>query len=118
ARREAEELCELAGPPGERTYLGLGFTVLAECAAAEQQWSWALTHIERARATAGTDETPLAAWRIEATAARIASARGARGEARASRARAAAVLARLAATVRGAPRLQHALSTARVLDAD
>jgi DNA-binding winged helix-turn-helix (wHTH) protein/tetratricopeptide (TPR) repeat protein len=116
ARREAEQLCELAAQPGERTYLALGFTVLADCAAAEQQWSRALAHVERARATAGTDDTPLAAWRIEATAARLASARGEQDEARACRARAAAVLARLATTLRGAPGLQHALSTARVLD--
>jgi DNA-binding winged helix-turn-helix (wHTH) protein len=115
ARREAERLCELAAQPGERTYLALGFTLLADCAAAEQQWSRALAHVERARATAGADDTPLAAWRIEATAARIASACGEREEARACRARTAAVLARLAATLRGAPRLQHALSTARVL---
>lgn len=116
ARREAERVCELAAQPGERTYLALGLVTLAECAAAERQRGRALAHLERARATAGGDDTPLAAWRIETTAARIAAAAGDDDQARECRRRAAGVLSRLATTVRDVPRLHHAVSTACVLD--
>jgi tetratricopeptide (TPR) repeat protein len=116
ARREAERLCALAEQPGERTYLALGHATLAECAAAERQWSRATAHLERARATAGAAEAPLAAWRIDATAARIADERGDPDEARACRERAAAVIARLALSLRDVPRLHRALSTTRVLE--
>ena len=115
ARREAERVCELAAQPGERTYLALGLVTLAECAAAERQRGRALAHLGRARATAGGDDTPLAAWRIETTAARIAAAAGDDDQARECRRRAAGVLSRLATTVRDVPRLHHAVSTACVL---
>src|SRR5262249_45108273 len=114
ARREAERLCEVAGQPGERTYLALGFLTLAECAAAERQPGRALAHLERARATGGTDDTPLVAWRIETTAARLAAAGGDEDLAKECRQRAIGMLTRLATTVRDVPRLYHALSTACV----
>src|SRR5262249_11354124 len=114
ARREAERLCELAAQPGERTYLALGFLTLAECAAAERQPGRALGHLERARATGGTDDTPLVAWRIETAAARLAAAGGPEDRARECRARAGDVPTRLASTVRDVPRLHHALSAACV----
>jgi DNA-binding winged helix-turn-helix (wHTH) protein/tetratricopeptide (TPR) repeat protein len=118
ARREAERLCELAAQPGERTYLALGFLTLAECAAAERQRGRALAHLGRARATASDDDTPLAAWRIETTAARLAAAGGDEDLAKECRQHAVDVLARLAATVRDVPRLHHALSTACVRSRD
>jgi DNA-binding winged helix-turn-helix (wHTH) protein/tetratricopeptide (TPR) repeat protein len=114
ARREAERLCELAGQPGERTYLALGFLTLAECAAAERQPGRALAYLERARASGGTDDTPLVAWRIETTAARLAAAGGDEDLAKECRQRAVDVLTRLATTVRDVPRLHHALVTACV----
>jgi DNA-binding winged helix-turn-helix (wHTH) protein/tetratricopeptide (TPR) repeat protein len=114
ARREAERLCELAAQPGERTYLALGCLTLAECAAAERQPGRALAHLDRARATASAVDTPLVAWRIETTAARLAAAGGDEDLAKECRQRAVDVLTRLATTVRDVPRLTHSLSTACV----
>src|SRR5262249_23745671 len=41
ARRETERVCELAGPPGEKTYLALAHRTSAEIAMLAQDWDGA-----------------------------------------------------------------------------
>lgn len=81
-RQEAERLCELAAQPGERTYLALGHRLLAEVALAQRNWEGAETALTRAFAVLDGAEAPLAAWRVYATAARIAEQRRRKAQAR------------------------------------
>jgi hypothetical protein len=95
ARQEAERLCELAGQPGERTYLALGRRQLAAIALAERDWQRAETEIEQALAVVEGGEAPLAEWRVCATAGQLYERLHQRGEAGRYWRRSAEVLTRL-----------------------
>src|SRR5262249_10925828 len=64
ARQEAERVCALAAPSGERTYLALGRRMLAEIALAERNWKQAETAVTQALAVLEGAEAPLAEWRV------------------------------------------------------
>jgi tetratricopeptide (TPR) repeat protein len=109
ARQEAERLCQLAAPPGERTYLALGGRMLAEIALAERQWEQAERGVSQALAVLEGAEAPLAEWRVWATAARLHQRQGNKAEAQTYWARSAAVLKQLADSLREVPALRHSL---------
>jgi DNA-binding winged helix-turn-helix (wHTH) protein/tetratricopeptide (TPR) repeat protein len=96
ARREAEQMCALAAPPQDRTYLALGRRALAEIALAERSWDQAEAELARALAVVEGNEVPLAEWRVYATAARLHQQRRRKAEAERCRTRSRAVLHRLA----------------------
>jgi tetratricopeptide (TPR) repeat protein len=99
AREEAEELCRLAATAGERTYLALGQRALAEAALGERDGVASGRGIAEAlRAIAGR-ETPLAEWKVYATAARHEEAHGQPATADEYWARSAAALERLTASL-------------------
>ena len=96
ARHEAEQLCILAARPGERTYLALGYRLLAEIALAQSKWEEAEKAVTQAIVVLDGVEAPLAEWRVYATAARFAEQRRQHAQARARWNRSKSVLLRLA----------------------
>lgn len=96
AEAAAQEACELAASSGERTWLALGCTALAETAMAQRACDRAGESIDRAIAAVATGDVPLAAWRVHACAARVAAMRGETADAVAQRTRAAQVITQLA----------------------
>lgn len=99
ARREAQRLCALARPPGERTYLALGHRILAEIAMVEEAWATAEAELQLAFDCLDDDETPLAAWQVCATGAALARRRDEPVAAAGFAERGAGILRRLAAVV-------------------
>jgi DNA-binding winged helix-turn-helix (wHTH) protein len=71
AAREADRLCEVAGGSGERSYLALGRRMRAEAALAEGKHWRAGAELGLALVEVETGTTPLAAWRVYETAARL-----------------------------------------------
>lgn len=71
ARHEAEDLCELASLPGERTYLALGHQMLAEIALAAGDQDRAEREIKQALNVLEGVEVPLAEWRVHSAAASV-----------------------------------------------
>ena len=106
ARQNAERVCELAGPPGERTYLALAHLVIAETAmdrnAADAAVTQSLMVIE------GVD-APLAEWRVFAAAAKLHEQKGRFEEAAQHRRRGLDVLNRLADSLDKTDRLRESL---------
>ncbi|MEW6269208.1 MAG: AAA family ATPase [Thermodesulfobacteriota bacterium] len=105
----ARTLCELAGRPGERTYRMLGSRLLAEAALAGGDLEAADAEVGHALPLAVAGEAPLGAWRLLATAARVAERRAERALARRRRAESEGVLRGLAASLQDEPTLQRAL---------
>src|SRR4030095_3327350 len=63
ARQEAVRVCELAGPPGEKTYLALAHLVIAETAMANWDWNAADAAVTEAGMAIEGVNAPLAEWR-------------------------------------------------------
>jgi hypothetical protein len=76
ASQAATRLCRLATPSGERTYLALGRQMLAEAALGSRRLERAEAEVSRALAVLRGADAPLAAWRVEATAARLRQQQG------------------------------------------
>jgi len=72
ARQEAKRLCELATQPGERTYLALGYHMLANVAVAQRKWGEAEQEVRHALSVLESGGAPLAEWRVHAMAAQLA----------------------------------------------
>ena len=87
ARQDALRLCELAATSGQRTYFALGWRQMAAAALAENDPRQAQSEIQLALEAMESAETPLAAWRVLATAAEIAERLGREEEASSYRAR-------------------------------
>jgi DNA-binding winged helix-turn-helix (wHTH) protein/tetratricopeptide (TPR) repeat protein len=96
ARQHAERTCALAGLSGERAYRALGLRALAEVALAGRDWDRAEAELSRALELLEGGESPLAEWRVHATAALLHRRRRSRAAADRCRARSLAVLDRLA----------------------
>lgn len=112
ARAQAERLCEMAGRPRERGYLAAGHALLAELALCAGEQGRAQGAIERALAVLDGAEAPLAAWRIQALAARIHEHRGAKARARQSWSQSAEIIVRLADSVGTHPALRDSFLAA------
>ena len=106
ARREAEELCELAFWPGERTYLALGRRALAEIAMVEEDWDRAEMELRRALAALAGGNVPLAEWRVCQTAAAFYERQGHRDKARRFWAQSAEIINQLAGSLGDHARLR------------
>src|SRR5262249_46012153 len=118
ARHEAGMLSEAAAASGERTYLALAERLRAEAALAAGEEAEAEAAVERALPWAAGRRpppaaSPLAAWRVYATAARVHRRRGRRGEANAARDRGDGILTELAGFLADDPDLAGALAFAR-----
>ena len=96
ARQEAEQLCGMAARPGERTYLGLGWNVMAEISLAEESWDKANAELQNALKALKGGRVPLAEWRVYNTAARLHQIRGQRAKADEWAARSNAIIKQLA----------------------
>jgi DNA-binding winged helix-turn-helix (wHTH) protein/tetratricopeptide (TPR) repeat protein len=108
ARQDAERVCELAGPPGEKTYLALAHVTIAETMesrdsdGADAALGKALTIIEGINA-------PLAEWRVHLAAARLGEQNGRTEHAARHRSRSLEVLKRLAESLSETDGLRHSL---------
>jgi len=109
ARREANQLCELAARPPERTYLALGGQMLAEIALTERNEARAEAALSKALITLEGAEAPLAEWRVHWTAAKLRGQRKQKAQAKRHRARSAATITRLVDSLRDWPELQRNL---------
>jgi DNA-binding winged helix-turn-helix (wHTH) protein/tetratricopeptide (TPR) repeat protein len=109
ARQEAERVCELAAPPGERTYLALGHRTLAEIAVAGRDWDQAEAELKQALGALEGSEAPLAEWRVYATVAQFRQQRGHKAEAKRYWTRSAATINRLAESLVEAKELRASL---------
>jgi tetratricopeptide (TPR) repeat protein len=101
ARQDALHLCELAGQSGQRTYFALGWRQLAEVALAENDLRQAQSEIKFSLEAMQGAETPLAEWRVLATAAEIAERLGRSEEAAGYRAQGLACIHTLASSLSG-----------------
>jgi DNA-binding winged helix-turn-helix (wHTH) protein len=121
AARYATDLLKGASASGERTWLALAHTLLAEVAIQECRWKGADASIRAARTALGTEPAPLAAWRVEAAAARLYAHRGQHDLARGAGEAAAAELDHLADSLEGDEALREAFvgapEIARILTA-
>lgn len=108
----AGRLCDLAGPPGGRTFLAHGYRLLAEIALAGADLARAEADLARALAALEDTETPLAAWRVHATAAELHDRQGRAAEAEVCRDRGAAVIHALADSLDAADPLRRSLLAA------
>ncbi len=99
ARRAADHLCLVASGPGEQTYLALGRSALLEVTLAEGQPEKAHALLEQALDELDVEHTPLAAWRLYATAARCHRQRGHDAEADVFARRSSQILERLASSL-------------------
>ena len=107
AREQMQELCRLAAVPGERTYLALGHQGLAEASLGEGDRERAQHEVAEALVVLDGFESPVAEWRVCATAARVEEARDRRSRAEAFRGRAAAALEQLATCLKDDRELCH-----------
>ena len=88
---------------------GMGKSVLAKIALAEQQWEQAESELSQALAVLEGAEVPLAAWRVYATAAQFYEHRGRSIEARQYWTRSTAVRTQLADSLGNALELRQSL---------
>ncbi|MGH8491291.1 MAG: hypothetical protein ACREXS_21120, partial [Gammaproteobacteria bacterium] len=133
AREMATKLCAIAALPPERTYLALGHRLLAEIAIADRQWDQAETEVAHAltamrdaetRSTvwnaygiappdcsspSAGSATPLAAWRVYATAAKLCERQGRRSEAEGFRQQSRALIQQLADSLDASDPLRESL---------
>jgi len=109
ARQDAEQLCELAAQSEERTYLALGWRMLAKIALAERHWDRAEAALSQALTALDGVEAPLAAWRVYATAAQVHQQCGRHAEAARCWGRSMTVLGQLADALGAAVELRQAL---------
>ncbi len=96
AKRAAQTVCNMAGQPGEATYLAQAWCTQAKAALAQQQWTEAEEKLSQALALVDRVKVPLAAWRVYATAADWAQQCGHRSQAETYCAQSAAVIRELA----------------------
>ena len=111
ARREAERVCELAAPPGERTYLALANLVIAEAAMQSGDWNAADAAIGESLTVIQGVSAPLAEWRVCAVAAKLEEQRGRNAESTRHQRRSLEVLNRLADSLHQSDRLRDSLTT-------
>jgi tetratricopeptide (TPR) repeat protein len=71
ASQDAERVCQLAGPPGEKTYLALAHLTIAEAAMKSRDSNGADASLDRALRVIEGVNAPLAEWRVYAAAARL-----------------------------------------------
>jgi DNA-binding winged helix-turn-helix (wHTH) protein/tetratricopeptide (TPR) repeat protein len=109
ARQEAERVCQLAAPSGERTYLALGHRTLAEIALAGKDWDQTEAELRQALGALEGSEAPLAEWRVYATVAQFHQQRGHKAEAKRYWVRSAATINRLARSLVEAEELRASL---------
>ena len=109
SRRHAERVCELAGPPAEKTYLALGHLVIAEAGLESRDLNAAETAVARALKLIEGVNAPLAEWRVYAAAAKLNEQTGRTEEAAQYRRRSLEVLDRLAGSLDEADRLRDSL---------
>ncbi len=109
AREDAIHLCELAGKSGQKTYFALAWRQLAEIALAENDVVQAQREIAIALDAIQGAETPLAEWRVLATASGLAQRLGQGDEAESYGARSAACIQKLASTLAGHEPLRQSL---------
>jgi len=109
ARAHAATLLEIASATGEPTYQALAHRLLAQASLAAGRAADASRAIESALALVDDGRAPLAAWRVHAAAAEIATARRRRTDAREHQAASAAVGVRLADSLRTEPELRAAM---------
>jgi tetratricopeptide (TPR) repeat protein len=115
ARRDAERVCELAGPPGEKTYLALAHLTIAETAQESRDARGAGEALDRAfRVIEGTN-VPLAEWRVYEAAARLHEQNGDAEEAARHRESSLKLLNRLAESLDETDRLRHSLLSAMAI---
>lgn len=99
ARQEALRLCELAGQSGQRTYFALAWRQLAAVGLAENDLRQAQAEIKLSLEAMEGAETPLAGWRVLATAGEIAERLGHQEEAAAYRAQCLTCIQTLASSL-------------------
>ncbi|MGH8628075.1 MAG: hypothetical protein ACREYC_23360, partial [Gammaproteobacteria bacterium] len=133
ARSMATKLCAIAALPPERTYLAFGHRLLAEIAIAERQWDQAEEEVAQATSAMNGPPTPsavwqaygiatpecsspsagsalpLAAWRVQATAAKLCERQGRQSEAEGFRQQSRAVIQQLADSLDGSDPLRESL---------
>lgn len=118
ACREAERLCELAAGPPERTYLALGYNLLAQVALLEGRTDEAHIRVGEALQIVQQAEVPLAAWRVYTTAAELAAYEGNSDKAEVFTAQGAAAIRSLAASLDEADPLRAPLLAHPLLESD
>ncbi|HEY8548711.1 MAG TPA: AAA family ATPase [Vicinamibacterales bacterium] len=99
AAAHAHTLIKLAQECNERTWLALGEVLLAEVAMFSRRWKAADAKLAAAMRILAQNDLPLAAWRVNAFAARLHERRGRKAEAERARLVARAVLDRLGASL-------------------
>ncbi len=99
ARSAADQLCHVASSPGEQSYLALGRSARLEVTLAEGRLERAHALLEEALDELDVEHTPLAAWRLYATAARCHRQRGRDEEADVFARRSSQILERLASSL-------------------
>jgi DNA-binding winged helix-turn-helix (wHTH) protein/tetratricopeptide (TPR) repeat protein len=109
ARQDALRLCELAGQSGQQTYFALAWRQLATIALAEDDRQQAQSELQLALEAMEGAETPLAEWRVLATAAELADLLDREDEAAAYRTRCLACIRTLAASLIQHQPLQRSL---------
>ncbi|MGX2040446.1 ATP-binding protein [Methylocaldum sp. MU1018] len=109
AEEQARELCALSALPPDPTYLALGHRLLAEAAIGRKALDVAGEEIGQALSCLDGVESPLAAWRVFATAAEFKSRMGRLPEADAYRRDGAAILRSLAESMYEADPLRRSL---------
>jgi tetratricopeptide (TPR) repeat protein len=114
ARREAERVCELAGPPGEKTYLALAHLVMAETTMESGDRDAADAAVNKSLMVIQGVDAPLAEWRVCAIAAKLSELNGRTAEATRHRRRGLEVLNRLAGSLDPTDRLRDSLLRATV----
>ncbi|HSE37744.1 MAG TPA: AAA family ATPase [Blastocatellia bacterium] len=115
ARQGAERVYQLAGPPGERTYLALAHLTIAEAAMRRRDSNEADASLDRARRMIEGINAPLAEWRVYAAAATLHEQRGSAEEAARQRRCGLEVLNRLANSLDETDRLRDSLLGANVI---
>jgi DNA-binding winged helix-turn-helix (wHTH) protein/tetratricopeptide (TPR) repeat protein len=116
AGAHAHTLLKLSQECGERTWLALAHAMLAEVAMASRRWKAADARLRSAMEVLAGGDAPLAAWRVNTTAARLHDLRGRRAEASRARLVARAVIDRLSASL--LPQDDLAVAVARLAEAD
>ncbi len=111
ARDHAQRLYDLSTGAPERTYLGLSHRLLAEIAMKENALDEAEVHLSRALDAVKNAETPLATWRICATAEKFHYLRKAAKISREYHLRTQQVLETLFGSLPESDPLRHHLST-------
>lgn len=109
ARQEAERLLEIASMPGERTYMALAFRMLSEVSMREQAWNTAEMELSKSLSLVDERESPVAEWRVAASAAQFYELRGDQFKANSYWQRSADVINRLADSLDNAQSLRDLL---------